>query len=333
MRITEADWRRLEATSGPRGIARLRLYPDAPHDLFLAVRRPGNHRMLILQADASTAERALSHLPRTRGMDIQFIRTSEGLGELQIALIDTEFQEVFSPLVTDIAGTVRLAPDTATALQAALDRFEHWRHLLQSVADDGLHPEARRGLYGELVILRDHLLPSLAAVDAVNAWTGPTGANQDFQLPGAAIEVKATSAKHPDTLVISNERELDDRGAGVLLLAYLSLDERRGGEGQSLNSLVDALRHVLREPAARGHFDDLLINFGYLPQHRNLYDEPCYTVRHHQFWRVAGDFPRITESDLRAGVGDCSYRITTTGLDDFAVWPDELAGVIGGAHG
>ena len=28
------------------------------------------------------------------------------------------------------------------------------------------------------------------------------------------------------------------------------------------------------------------------------------------FWHVAGDFPRITEADLRPGVGDCRYRIS-----------------------
>ena len=117
---------------------------------------------------------------------------------------------MFNPLASDIAATAQAATGPVEAVLAAADRFEHWRQMLQSIAEAGLTPEARRGLFGELTILRDHLLPAMPAADAVRAWTGPAAANQDFQLPDAAIEVKTSSGKEPQTIVISNERELDD---------------------------------------------------------------------------------------------------------------------------
>jgi hypothetical protein len=202
--------------------------------------------------------------------------------------------------------------------------------MLQNVAEAGLTPEARRGLFGELKVLRDHLLPTMSAADAVRAWTGPDAANQDFQLPGTAIEVKTSSGKEPQTIVISNERELDERGTARLVLAHLSLDERRGGNGESLNTTVDQTRDALADAAARDLLDDLLVRAGYLRHQRDLYDEPRYTVRKEQFWHVTGDFPRITEASLPPGVGDCRYRITTAGLEPYLMKPEDVTSAIGG---
>jgi hypothetical protein len=261
---------------------------------------------------------------------MQFARLGEGNGELRVLLTDNNLREVFNPLASDIASTAQGQPGPAEAVLAAVSRFEHWRCLLQSLADAGLTPEARQGLFGELTILRVHLLPALPALDAVRAWTGPTAANQDFQLPKAAIEVKTSSGKEPQTLVISNERELDEKGASRLILAHLSLDERRGGNGESLNAAVDQTRTLLTDPAATAVLDDLLVRAGYLRHQRELYDEPRYTVRQQRFWDVAGDFPRITEADLRSGVGDCRYSISTAGLERYLLAAAEIAETISG---
>jgi hypothetical protein len=274
--------------------------------------------------------RQLHALPRTRGIEMQFARLGEGNGELRVVLTDNNLREVFNPLASDISSTAQAQPGPAEALLAAVSRFEHWRRMLQSLADTGLAPEARRGLFGELTILRDHLLPALPALDAVRAWTGPTAANQDFQLPRAAIEVKTSSGKEPQALVISNERELDEKGVSRLILAHLSLDERRGGNGESLNAAVDRIRATMTDAAARAVLDDLLVRAGYLRHQRELYDEPRYTVRKQRFWNVDGDFPRITEADLRAGVGDCRYSISTAGLEQYLLAAEDIAEAISG---
>ena len=82
--------------------------------------------------------------------------------------------------------------------------------------------------------------------------------------------------------------------------------------------------------AARAEFDDMLVRAGYLSEHRHLYDEIRYTVRQTNFWHVTGDFPRITEADLRPGVGDCRYRISTVGLDQYGVSAERVACIIKG---
>ncbi|GAA1225588.1 hypothetical protein GCM10009665_15050 [Kitasatospora nipponensis] len=336
MTITEDDWRELEAPQATPGRSIRRLHPESTHDMYLAVSHPGLRRMLVLKGDAPAAEgvaRSLSRLPPTAGLELQLNSLSRQDYELQVVLTADDLREVFSPLVADIAGATHSAPSTADALLAAVERFERWQHLLRSIGKDGLGPEIRRGLFGELLILRDYLMPSLPGLEAVNAWTGPTGTSQDFQLPSVAVEAKASTAKSTHRIRISSERQLDSTGTPALLLSLISLDERRGGSGESLNAMVDRIRERLTSVAARSRLDSLLIQAGYLPGHRDHYDEPRYTSRDLRFWSVRDDFPRLVESDLRPGVGDCTYHVDTSGLDDYLLTTDEVTNLIRGTHG
>jgi hypothetical protein len=249
-----------------------------------------------------------------------------------LVLTANELREVFNPLVTDVADTVRDAPGAATALTAAVDRFERWQELLRAVGRDGLGLEARRGLVGELLVLRHHVLPNADPAEAVESWTGPRGANQDFQLTGVAIETKSSTAKRPRNIRIASERQLDGAGTPSLLLALLLLDERRGGIGESLNRVVDRIRERLSSPVVRADFDGRLIQAGYLPGQRELYDEPRYTVRDLRFWHVRGEFPRLTEANLPDGVGDCTYHVSTSGLDQYRATADEVTELIRESH-
>jgi len=262
---------------------------------------------------------------------MQFSPAATGMRDLQVILTASSGREVFNPLITDIAAAAAAAQTADDLIDLAIGRFEHWRRLLEAIHDSGLSAEGRRGLYGELCVLRDIVIPSLPDVAAIESWTGPLGADQDFQLPGTAIEVKTGMAKSPQTLVIANERQLDDTGVLHLVLAHLWVDERRGGQGESLNRIVRDIRTCLGSILDHQVFDDLLVTAGYLNEQANLYDEPRYTVRERTFWRVEGDFPRIVRADLREGVGDCRYRISPVRLDSYRIPAEDVVGIVKGS--
>ncbi|MEV0553866.1 PD-(D/E)XK motif protein [Streptomyces sp. NPDC050597] len=336
MTVTEDEWRELESPQDTPGRSSLRLHPESPLDIFLSVSHPGRQRMLVLRADARSADpivRSVGRLPKAAGIEMNLSAVSRVEYELQVILTADGLREVFNPLVTDVAETAKSAPAAAEALAAAVDRFERWQDLLRAVSRDGLSAEARRGLYGELLVLADALLASLGQVEAIEAWTGPTGTSQDFQLSGLAIETKASVAKRPRSIRIASERQLDGTGTPALLLAFANLDERRGGSGESLNRRVEGIRKQLTSPAARARFDGLLVQVGYLPGHHDLYEEPRYTLRELRFWHVREGFPRLVESDMPEGVGDCTYHVSTSGLDAYRATADEVKELIGGSHG
>ncbi|MEV5754942.1 PD-(D/E)XK motif protein [Actinoallomurus sp. NPDC052308] len=335
MRITETDWQDLETPQGTPGRSMRRIHPESPHDLHIAVTYPQRQRMLVLDTDERGYERAViafGRLPRTQGLELAFSRLSRQHYELRIALTSDSLKTVFTTLVVDIARAISQAPDGASAVTTAINQFERWQTLLQSVGEDGLNLAARRGLYGELLILRDYVIPELGPASGVMSWTGPSGTNQDFQLPSCAIEVKATTARASSELTIANERQLDGTGVAYLVLALVILDERRGGLGTSLNAMVESARQTLPQ-AAQADLDEHLAKVGYFSQHAANYEEPRYTLREIRFWSVHDDFPRITEPELRSGVSNCNYRIQTTGLDAYVLALDDVRNIIRGSHG
>lgn len=331
MTITKQDWSRLESDWHAHGMTVRRVYPHSPHEIFIGVRHPDAARMLTVAVGTHAAAqvmRQLHELPHTRGLEMEFARLDDDRRELRVILTDASMREVFTPLASDIAMTAASQPNDAEAVLAAVGRFNHWRHMLERLAESGLSPQARRGLVGELFFLRDYLLDAMPATAAVGSWTGPTGAHQDFQFVRTAVEVKTSSGKEPQTIVISSERELDDTGVDWLFLAHFSVDERRGGSGENLNAIVDCLRDIVDDAAVRDNLNDLLIRVGYLELQRSLYEEPRYTIRKQRFWHVSDAFPRITEGDLRPGVGDCQYRISTTGLDAYLLTGDDVVSAV-----
>ncbi|MFC7792606.1 PD-(D/E)XK motif protein [Streptomyces cinereoruber] len=335
MTVTEDDWYELEQPHDTPGRSSRRLHPGAPVDVFLAVSHPRRERMLVMRADARSAApvvRAAGRLPRTAGIEMNLNAASRLQYELQLVLTSSDLSEVFNPLVTDVAETVTGTSEATTALTAALDRFARWQDLLRTVGQDGLGAEARRGLYGELLVL-EQILEQVPEAAAVEAWTGPTGSNQDFQLADLAIEVKSSAAKQPRSVRISSERQLDGNGIPHLLLCLVALDERRGGSGESLNRRVDSVRSKLSVRAPVAVFDQLLIRAGFLPGHRDLYNEPRYTTRELTYWHVRDGFPRLVESDLPDGVSDCTYHLTLSGLSDYQVDREEVDQLIGDNDG
>lgn len=318
MTVGVGDWEELDRATRV-GTARRRLFPTCPHDLFLAVRHPPGLRMLVLRIPTGTAVgpilQEMGRLPSTPGLDLDLVTLSDNTRELQLSLGDPALVDVFNVLVGDIATSVADTAAGPAGTTCLIERVDRWVRLLRSLGETGMSDEQRRGLFGELRMLRRLLVAGTDEQVAVAAWTGPEDANQDFQMPELAIEVKTSAARQPRTLMIASERQLDSTGSGRLLLSHLLVDERRGGEGVSLNDMVASVRELFAASSARTRFDELVIRAGRLPHHAHRYDEPRYCVREEVVWRVEHDFPRITEADLRPGVGGCSYRISTAGLD------------------
>lgn len=335
MRTDTADaWAALEAETGGGAEVTRRLAPASGHDLHAVLDLADRSRRL--RYERTWEGEPPVGLPQSKAVRTTSSPCGAGRIRIEVSLVDARFAEPFTSLASDVATAAAAGAGDDGATAALLGRLEHWQELLARLREDGLSPLERRGLYGELHALAEHVLLNTNAAAAVEGWTGPSAANQDFQFPHCAIEVKTTSGKQPQALVVANERELDDRATGLLLMLHLSLDERRGGTGESLNDAAARVRQLLTPtPAALAEFEDRLARAGLLGHQGHLYDEPRYSVREQTCHRVGPGFPRITETDLQPGVGDVRYRITLQAcqphVTDIATLHDAVAGRTGDA--
>jgi hypothetical protein len=311
------------AGAGQLGRQRRRVIAGSRHDCFLAVSFPGRRRLLSVVTGGKQPEGPASR-PLTSG--VQLVHGTEpfsGRPTIDIVLRDDAHSDIFTALVADLLSSLAVSGKPGTSGDLLLARLEDWRRLLATVSAQGLAAEQQRGLFGELSVLRDLLLPEAGGA-AVLAWTGPDRQLQDFQFPEGAIEVKTTSGNRAEIVRITNERQLDYRPAGQLFLVTIALDARREGLGPTLPDLVGDLRSKMRPLGTTAEFEQRLNMWGYLETQAHLYKDWHYTVRLRLVHAVDGSFPRITERDLPDGLSDVSYMLDLHAASSFRTSEPEM---------
>ena len=320
------------AADGPATVYR-RLHPESRQDLW-AVLDPTT-MVRTLQFDrAWRPTDSLPPLVQSHAVRMETRRSQQGTQlSVLISLADPAFADVFSVLVDDVAAATAAAPDDHEATTVLFEQLERWRTLLQALREDGLSTTFRRGLFAELHLLGGLVLSAVPGWAAVQGWTGPLRAHQDFQYPACAIEVKSTVGRQPQAITVASERELDGTGTSALYLFHVSVDERRGGDGTSLNDAVSAVETaVASDTTARTLLRDRLVQYGYHAHQRDLYDEPRYSIRETGLYHVTGDFPRITEAQLTPGVGAVRYKVAIAACNDWRVDDAVLRGDLMGGE-
>lgn len=313
-------WRELEEQPpGPTRLVIRRLDGAFPCAVHAGLEWPERLRTVSFEVSTGAVPSRLT-LPGARGFAAEIQRIAPGPGgrvRLLVRLTERHFGDVFTAFAEDVARHVAATQSEGEAVAIVASRLARWQRFFDD-ASTGLSLERQIGLFGELLALRDHFLPWVGPSIAIGGWGGPHGKRQDFQFASTAVEVKATTTQQHQLLPIASERQLDSTGLRRLYLAHLSLDAREGGEGLSLPGIVKELRATLAaDPSSLGIFDDALLAAGYLDAQSDRYEGTRYTHRSHHFFEVRDDFPRITETDLRSGVGAVKYSIAVTACAPF----------------
>jgi len=317
-------WLELERSLAPSsGLVERRLPVGGACELYIAVRKPGNGRLAIARVRGAEPS-GVALPPQTRGISTA-LREGDGLQEVELALLNPAFAEIFDVLVADLERVLGIPAGASESLDALLRRIRVWQQFFSSAAPEGLGEEALRGIFGELWFLREQLVGAIGPERAVSSWKGPGRTDQDFQLPGCAVEVKTTGTKQPQRLAIASERQLDSTGVRSLVVCHVSVDIREGGGGETVPDIVRRVRSdVASSPSAAGEFEERLLAAGYSDLHAARYRDRGFTVRQWNLFEVREGFPRILEQDLPSGVGDVRYSVAVDSLQGFAVSPSWL---------
>lgn len=320
-------WRGLgEVPTHSGGMQRVRLDTESAADVFACIYWPNGRPGLLIEGNG--AYRAVENrIPTCRGVRTihEVIGAPVERTVLRVMLEDDRLLDIFAVLSADLINVAISESTVSAAMRKCLERISLWQGLLERVPAEGLSDERQRGMMGELLILESLLMHRLSAFAAVSAWVGPDSAHQDFIHGGTAIEVKTSLAKRHARIIIANEKQLDESPHNVLVLAHVRLDES-ATLGESLPIVVNRLRRQLNEdPAAARLFDDKLMLGGFIDVQAPIYVLNRWRLSSSRFFRVNGDFPRLTEANLPLGVGDIHYSIIAEDLGRFEITADEAA--------
>jgi ribosomal protein L44E len=253
----------------------------------------------------------LKDLPATGGLSVELVPVLDGVPEgtrtLAVALNDRQYMDIFSVFCADLVTRMSACTNTSDAIVLLLNRLERWQ-LFLGRAVDGLNQQEQIGLFGELWILREILIP-FGGIGMVDAWCGAQRAPQDFIVPGVcAIEVKTTAARTLSHVRVHGETQLDGTGLTCLFLACVRL-ERDAATAETLNDLVDGLKSVVAAPEFAAVLEQRIAAAGWFERHRQRYQANRFAIAQRRFFRVEDGFPRLRRAELATGIDEVAYRV------------------------
>lgn len=314
-------WAQLELNSSSvAGLFKLRFSDESKCDIFLGVKLPETHRLLILKVPFHIGKE-FNFKYEFRGLKFEKIydpNDSKFL-LLNLVLVEKQFKDVFDSLVADIVTKLLNEIEITIILQNYSNRLLKWQSLFEKFSQEGLLPDQQRGLFGELYFLRKYLQAYTNRLDILNTWVGTERQVRDFQNGTWAVEVKTTHGNNHQKVKISSERQLDTTNLKNLFLYHISLEQMQNS-GETLNNMVDSVLGILEnDTLAQNKFKSKIYEVGYFDMQRSLYEGKGYFIRQDIFYKVDNDFPRIQENEIRVGVGDVKYSIILSQCSSFII--------------
>lgn len=292
---------------------------DADHPLDFYIGKDTDKRRLLLLV---TPEEPPT-IRDMRAISIRTFKRDDGKWSLLLTLDSFSLAPMFSLLCDDLIEASRNTGLPADkSLSFVLKRLSNWRRLLERGSPDLLSENEIRGICGELLFLQ-RLFDHLGKSEAIKAWVGPQKADQDFQAPASAWEIK-TIRPGASRVTISSESQLQVT-TRVIYLAVFELADCVADwtNAFTLNTLVDNVRASLAEDHDNSElFEERLITAGYVS--RPEYDAPSLVERSLAIFSVNTGFPCITREMLAPGISHVGYDLLLSACDNFRIAPDTL---------
>lgn len=332
IRPLEQLWREIEATPRHRAAGWLRRLanPGAAVPAHAAVSCLGSARSLMFDIPVAALGK-LQDLPATRGLAVSLVSPLEGVPASQrtlaVELEDPQFADIFAVFCTDLVEGISRCATAVDAIVLLFRRLDRWQEFLIA-ATDGLSQSAAIGLFGELWVLRNILVP-LGGIGLLESWTGAQRAPQDFVVPGiCAIEVKTSQARALSHVRIHGEQQLDDTGLACLFLVCLRV-EHDADKGENLNKLVADLRSLASgTPEFSFLLEGLLIKAGWVKQHEHRHEHVRLRVAQQRSFRVDHHFPRLITAALDPGINEIEYQVELKACTACECANDELVSTL-----
>lgn len=287
--------------------------------VFAAKSRETGFEALILDR-LDIPREVLGTLPAGAGFAVELEPSIGPVSRMILRLLDAAYRDLFRHLCDDLVLHLASARDGAHASSILVERLARWQAFLRRAGAKGLSREEQIGLVGELMFLRDELLPRMTPRAAVAGWTGPERGAHDWEFEGFGFEVKATTAQEPVSVGITNISQLDPCGLPNLYLVVVWL-AKGPGPGETLPDLVAAVRTAVGSDASLAVEDKLLAS-GYADSDADHYRAEHYELRSLSYYAVTAGFPKIVSQDVPNGVVAVRYEIALPSIAPFVREPD-----------
>lgn len=237
-----------------------------------------------------------------------------GYNWLRFSLENPDLIECFSTFCQDLVHSTQSEIDDRRVYKTLSARYFSWKKLFKP-NHEHLKENEIMGLIGEILFLRDYMIPKWGMSVALQGWSGPEKTRKDFAVDNFWYEVK-TIQSGKEAVRISSIEQLDGTEDGVLVL--FSLEKMSSAyNGIRINSLVSRLISSFSETSQKELFMAKLELFGF--DFAVDYDNLVFNVSDVSLFRVGTGFPRLRREALPNEISKAQYDILISYLSEFKI--------------
>lgn len=233
---------------------------------------------------------------------------------MRFSLENPALLEYFCAFCEDLVLSTVAINDDETAYQVLRNRYFSWKQLFKP-NHGNLTENEIMGLIGELLFLKDVMIPDKGDDKALESWTGPEKTHKDFSFDEEWYEIKSITAGK-DAVHISSLEQLDSNIDGFLVVYSL---ERMSAtyNGIKLNAIVKDVIESIKANHLKDYFLAKLALYGFDFSPEN--DNYVYELKNINTYNVVGDFPRVTREELPEAICKVQYDILLPNIENFKI--------------
>lgn len=234
---------------------------------------------------------------------------------IRFSLENPALLDCFCTFCEDLIESTQVISDDETAYQTIRSRYFSWKQLFKP-DHANMNEIEIMGLIGELLFLRDKMIPAKGVDAALDSWTGPEKTHKDFSYEDDWYEIKTINFGK-ESVHISSIEQLESCNGGYLIIYSL---ERMSPSfnGIKLNALVNDLITMMSPTQLKETFLAKLSLYGFDFSLKN--DNYVYDLKSVSSYKVENDnFPRVTRATIPDSIIKVQYDIIISDLEQYKV--------------
>lgn len=288
-----------------------RVRPSHNLDIYQGIDALGRNALLLITSSSPIPVKS------SKSIEVSSGQRTDGKFSLIFSLRDDGYKDMFDCFCKDIINSSYIqAVADKNAYAFFVNRYNNWAALFEKAPNDILSSSAIKGLIGEILVLKNILIPRLGETLALEAWMGPLLSPKDFIFENSWIEVKTISSS-TDCIRISSIEQLDSVNNGQIVIVRLDSSNFADQTSLSINDLYNDMVNQLQDPIARSLLDEKLIAMGYC--FNRLYENIRFSLKKMELYEVKADFPAIKRVNISPAITHAEYDISIPSIEDFKI--------------
>lgn len=229
-----------------------------------------------------------------------------------ISLLNEDMLSTFCAFCQDLVDSTSLAINEEEGYKILVNRIYIWKKMF--VSRRGLLEEKDIiGLIGELMFLKEYIIPKYGKAKGISCWTGSEKTKKDFSFDQTWFEVKTIHSGNSH-VTISSFEQLESEYLGELIVYQL---EKMSPQytGINLNKIAKGILFDLDLDELKDLFFQKLTERGF--GFESDYNQFVYELSRCDKYQVTSDFPCLRRTSSMGAISQVKYDLLLSKIKSF----------------